>query len=529
MTATRILIVGGGTAGWLAAAYLTKALALSPAGAAQITLLESPEIGIIGVGEGAFPTIRATLKFLGIPEEEFLRETAATFKQGIRFVDWLHAPDGGMRHEYFHPFDAPMQSDLGSLAPYWLAKDPRTRGSFAEAVTIQSRVAAAGCAPKGPRDDPFDGPLAYAYHFDAVKLAALLARHAVAGGVERIADVVTRVDVSPDGRIAGVETRDHGVLDADLFIDCTGFHAELIGRALGEPVKSVRAHLFTDRAITAKVPYGGARATLPSFTGATAHEAGWIWDIGLAEARGVGCVYSSDHMDEARAAEILHGYLEVEPGSVATRTLAFEPGYRARQWIGNCVAIGLAGGFVEPLEATGIVMIETAVAMIAEMLPQGGAIDAPARRFNALMAARYDNVVTFLKLHYALSRRREPFWRDHADRASWPDTLIEQIDQWRFRPPGRFDFPLDTETFAYFNYQYVLYGMKDDAVLPAGRNRLPNADLAERQFARIRSLGEQAKLELLPNRELLEMLGDPQGSDLAVGSGRAHRRRPPSG
>lgn len=508
MTATRILIVGGGTAGWLTAAYLAKALALSPGGAAQITLLESPEIGIVGVGEGAFPTIRATLKFLGIREEEFLRETAATFKQGIRFVDWLHAPEGDTRHEYFHPFEAPLQSDLGSLAPYWLAQDPRTRGTFAEAVAIQSRVAAAGRGPKCVHDDPFDGPLAYAYHFDAVKLAALLARHAIAGGVERIADVVTRVDVAPDGRIAGVETRDHGLLAADLFIDCTGFRAELIGRALGEPIKSVRAHLFTDRAITAKVPYGRSRTTLPSFTGATAHEAGWIWDIGLAEARGVGCVYSSAHVDDSRAAEILHAYLGTEDGTVTTRTLAFEPGYRDRQWIGNCVAVGLAGGFLEPLEATGIVMIESAVAMIAEMLPQGGAIDAPARRFNALMRARYDNVVTFLKLHYGLSRRREPFWRDHADRTTWPDVLVEQVEQWRFRPPGRFDLTLDTETFAYFNYQYVLYGMNDDAVLPAGRNRLPNAELAERQFARIRSLGARAMLELLPNRELLEQLGD---------------------
>jgi tryptophan halogenase len=509
MTASRrILIVGGGTAGWLATAYLAKALANSPAGAAQITLLESPEVGIVGVGEGTFPTIRATLQFLGIDESEFLRETSATFKQGIRFVDWLHAPDGDTRHAYLHPFEAPTHSDLGSLAPYWLAQDPRTRDTFAEAVTIQSRVGAAGRGPKASRDDPFDGPLAYAYHFDAVKFAALLARHAIAGGVTHVSDRVTRVDVASDGRIAGVATRDHGVLDADLFIDCSGFRAELIGGALGEPLKSVRSHLFTDRALTAKLPYDRARSPLPSFTGASAHEAGWFWDIGLADAHGVGCVYSSAHIDDARAAEILHAYLGVEPGTVTTRLLEFEPGYRDRQWIGNCVAVGLAGGFLEPLEATGIVMIEAAVAMIAEMLPQGGPIDAPAARFNALMRARYDNVVTFLKLHYCLSRRREPFWRDNADRASWPARLGELIDQWRYRAPGRFDLTLDTETFAYFNYQYVLYGMNEDAALPSGLNRLANAEVADRQFARIRSLGDRAKLELLPNRELLESIGD---------------------
>ena len=502
----RIVIVGGGTAGWLTAAYLARALALGPGGAAEITLLESPEIGIVGVGEGTFPTIRATLKFLGIDEAEFLRETSATFKQGIRFDDWLHAPDGDKRHSYVHPFEAPFQTDIGSLAPYWLAQDAREREAFAEAVTIQSRVADAGLGPKGAGDGNFDGPLAYAFHFDAAKLAALLGRHAIAAGVIHIADAMTRVDVSPDGLIAGIDTQGHGKLEADLFIDCTGFRAELIGTALGQPLKSVRGQLFVDRAITAKLPYARVRAPLASYTLATAHEAGWIWDIGLADAHGVGCVYSSAHIDDDRAAEILHAYVGAQPGEFPTRTLSFEPGYRERQWIGNCVAVGLSAGFLEPLEATGIVMIEAAAAMIAEMLPLAGPIDAPAPRFNALMCARYDNVVTFLKLHYCLSRRREPFWRDNADRASWPQRLGDLIDQWRYRPPGRFDFSIDTETFAFFNYQYVLYGMDFGITLPTGRNHVANAEEAERQFSRIRLFGERAKQELPPHRELIEQM-----------------------
>ncbi|MFC3580485.1 tryptophan halogenase family protein [Sphingomonas hylomeconis] len=502
----RILIVGGGTAGWLTAAYLGKALGPG----ADITLLESPEIGVIGVGEGTFPTIRATLKFLGIDEAAFLRETSATFKQGIRFADWLHAPDGDRRHSYVHPFEAPFQTEFGSLVPYWLAQAPGTRAAFAEAVTIQARVADAGRAPKTAGDGNFDGPLAYAFHCDAVKLAGLLSRHAIAGGVAHVADVVTRVEVAPDGAIAGVQTRDHGRLEADLYIDCTGFRAELIGRALGEPIRSVRDQLFTDRAITAKLPYPRATAPLASYTLATAHEGGWIWDIGLADTHGVGCVYSSAHLDDERAAAILHDYLGVEPGAIDTRSLAFEPGYRARQWIGNCVAVGLAGGFLEPLEATGIVMIEAAAAMIAELLPPAGPVAAPARRFNALMAARYDTIVTFLKLHYALSRRREPFWRDNADPATWPAGLAELLDQWRYRPPGRFDFTLDTETFAFFNYQYVLYGMDFGTVVAAGRNAMPGVAGAERQFARIRSFGERAMQDLPPHRDLVERLrADP--------------------
>ena len=162
-----ILIVGGGTAGWLTAAYLARFLEVSDHSDIQITLLESPEIGIIGVGEGAFPTIRNTLKFLGVDETQFVRETQATFKQGIRFVDWAETPQGGRHSHYFHPFEAPFYTEGASLVPYWLLQDKATRPPFAEAVTIQNRVAEAKRAPKRPHEGDFSGPLNYAYHFDA--------------------------------------------------------------------------------------------------------------------------------------------------------------------------------------------------------------------------------------------------------------------------------------------------------------------------------------------------------------------------
>ncbi len=501
-----ILIVGGGTAGWLTAAYLAKFLSLHDNPQLEITLLESPEIGTIGVGEGAFPTIRTTLQFLGIDETHFIRATAATFKQGIRFDDWLHTPVDGCRHQYLHPFEAPFYTEGGSVVPYWLLQDAETRPPFAAAVTIQNRVAEAQRGPKRPTEEGFEGPLNYAYHFDAALLGQLLAERAVELGVRHVRDRLAEVAVGADGRISHVVTPGGDRLCADLFIDCSGFRAELIGGALGVPFTSAAGYLFTDRAIACKLPYARPDGPLQSLTIATAHPAGWTWDIGLAGARGIGTVYSSAHMTDDAAAAVLHAYAGDGVETVRTRLLPFAPGYRAQQWVGNCVAVGLAGGFLEPLESTGIVLIEAAVAMIAELFPHGGPIDAPAARFNALMTARYDAIINFLKLHYCLSRRDEPFWRDNRAADSIPGRLRELLEQWRYRPPNRFDFILDLESFAFFNYQYILYGMDFRTDLSAGRADLPDARVADALFRKIRSFGERATAELPTHRDLIAQI-----------------------
>ncbi|UAK25225.1 tryptophan halogenase family protein [Sphingomonas nostoxanthinifaciens] len=498
-----ILIVGGGTAGWLTAAYLARFLALGRNPHLDIAVLESPEIGTIGVGEGAFPTIRATLQFLGIDEARFVRATTATFKQGIRFNDWLHAPHDGGRHSYLHPFEAPLYADGAGLVPYWLLQDEATRPPFAEAVTIQNRVAEGRRGPKRLGEEAFGGPLSYAYHFDAHRLGEVLAERAVELGVRHIADTFDAVALTADGQIDHVATRAHGRLTADLFVDCTGLRAGLIGGALGEPLHSVREHLFVDRAVACKVPYARPDAPLESVTIATAHEAGWTWDIGLAGARGIGTVYSSMHLSDDRASDILQAYVgrdvPIEP-----RILSFEPGYRARSWIGNCVAVGLAAGFLEPLESTGLVLIEAAVAMIAELFPHNGPIDGPSARYNRLMSGRFETIVNFLKLHYCLSQRPESFWRDHADPTSIPPALAELLAQWRYRPPNRFDFTLDLESFAFFNYQYILYGMRFRTELARGRDEYPLGEEAERLFARIRAFGEHAVADLPLHRALID-------------------------
>jgi tryptophan halogenase len=499
-----IAIVGGGTAGWLTAAYLARFLAVSDHADIRITLLESPDIGIIGVGEGTFPTIRETLKFLGIDETRFVRETSATFKQGIRFVDWAETPRDGRHSHFFHPFEAPFYTEGTSLIPYWLLQDEASRPPFAEAVTIQNRDAEAQRAPKRPHEGDFSGPLNYAYHFDAAKLAIVLAERARELGVAHVQDQLEQVVLAEDGSIDHLVTQGHGTITADLYIDCTGFHAELIGKALGVPFKPVSPYLFADRAVTCKVPYERPDAPLESYTIATAHRAGWTWDIGLAGARGIGCVYSSAHMDDEEAERVLRSYAGDQ--DVVTRRIPFEAGWRERQWEKNCVAVGLAGGFLEPLESTGVVLIEAAIGMIAELFPHNGPVDAPARRFNSLIDARFANIVNFLKLHYCLSRRHEPFWRDNADPASIPERLGELLDQWRYRPPNRFDFILDLESFAFFNYQYILYGMGFRTDLGRVRSDFPNVGQAQRIFARIRNFSERAAQDLPAHRALIQQI-----------------------
>jgi flavin-dependent dehydrogenase len=501
-----ILVVGGGTAGWMAAAYLARYFNLPDNPNLEISLLEAPEIAPVGVGEGAFPTIRTTLQFLDIDEARFIRGASATFKQGIRFDDWLSAPAGGKHHSYFHPFEAPFYTEGASLVPYWLLQDERTRPPFAEAVTIQNRVAEARRGPKRPDEGAFAGPLNYAYHFDAGQLGRVLAERATQLGVRHIRDMLADVVLRRDGTIERVITREHGGLEADLFIDCSGFRAELIGRALGSPFKSARRYLFTDRAVACKIPYDRPDAPLESVTIAAAHPAGWTWDIGLAESRGIGTVYSSAHMSDAEAEQVLRTYVGTAADTIETRLLPFEPGYRERQWIGNCIAVGLSGGFLEPLESTGVVLIEAAVAMIAELFPHHGPLDAPAVRFNQLMAARYENIINFLKLHYCLSRREEPFWRDNVDPDSIPDRLKELLDQWRYRPPNRYDFLIDLESFAFFNYQYILYGMEFRTDLSAGRADFPDVRAAEKLFRRIQTFGERATADLPTHRALIEQI-----------------------
>jgi tryptophan 7-halogenase len=451
----RIVIVGGGTAGWLAACRIAARgdpAADAPLG---VTLIESPDIPTIGVGEGTWPTMRRTLERIGIAEADFLLACDGAFKQGSRFDGWLNGAPGD---SYYHPFTPPADGDPVRA---WM-RDGAER-SFAEAMSPQPQVCARDLAPRQRAMPDYAGSLNYAYHLDAGKLAALLARHATERlGVRHVRDTVTGVDMAEDGDIAAVRTRDNGAIAGDLFLDCTGHAALLMGERYGVPFLDRGDVLFNDRALAAQVPVAPDSA-IASQTTATAHAAGWIWDIGLPSRRGIGCVYSSEHMSDDAAEAQLHAYIAAAvPGAAVPgfRRLSFRSGHRERFWERNCLAIGLSAGFLEPLEASAIVLIELSLEALLDNFPAThDAMDVHAGRFNTLFRYRWDRIVEFLKLHYVLSERDEPYWRDHREAAGVPERLGALLRVWRDQPPSRWDLPAVDEVFPAASYQYILYGM----------------------------------------------------------------------
>ncbi|WP_310532775.1 tryptophan 7-halogenase [Novosphingobium sp.] len=451
----QVVIVGGGTAGWLSAALLA---ARHPQLA--ITLVEAPDIPTIGVGEGTWPTMRETLATIGISEYEFLRECDASFKQGSRFDGWL---DGSAGDSYLHPFTPPPSGDMRDLLAAWQASAPEC--CFAKAMTAQHAASARNLAPRQRAMPDYAGALNYGYHLDAGKFAALLARHATGRlGVRHVSAAVTGVVAGAGGDIAALELRGHEPLAGDLFIDCSGQAAILIGGYCGAAWVDRSDVSFNDRALAVQVPVAPDSA-VASQTNATAHEAGWLWDIALPSRRGIGCVYSSRHLSDDRAAQILGDYVGVhvpgvDPASLHPRKLAFATGHRDRFWAGNCLAVGLSAGFIEPLEASAIVLIELSIKALADNFPQSrAAMNIHGGRFNDLFRYRWDRIVEFLKLHYVLSRRTEPYWLAQRAPETIPARLAECLSLWRDQPPSTWDLPRIDEIFSAASQHYVLYGM----------------------------------------------------------------------
>ncbi len=507
MTGKRsLLVVGGGTAGWLTACRMAKVLGSNQPGGSEVTLVESPDIGTIGVGEGTFPTIKTILQLIGVSEARFLKACSATFKQGIRFVDWVRTPVNGEHSHYFHPFENPWGPNAPILTSYWLLQDKASRGPFAATVSFQQRVAEAMRAPKRGHEGDYKGPLQYAYHLDAMKFARLLTEVGAELGVRHIKGTIDEVGIGEDGAIAFVHSPEHGRLTADMYVDCTGQRAELIGKALKVPFKPVNDVLFTDRAVACQVPYDSEDQAIESYTVSTAHDAGWTWDIGLNARRGIGYVYSGSHTSDDQAEATLRNYVGPKAKDVSSRVIKFDAGYRETQWVRNCVAIGLSAGFFEPLESTGIVLIEIAAGMLAEFFAFDGPIDSGAERFNRLMKMRCENITNFIKLHYCTTRRQEPFWRDNAAAASIPEALKAMLELWKHRPPSRFDFMSDIESFSYFSYQFILYGMEFETRFDAARHSFPDPEPAEAVFRRIRDYGEQAVRDLPAHRALVDQV-----------------------
>ncbi|MEX1827288.1 tryptophan halogenase family protein [Luteibacter sp. CQ10] len=523
----KVLVVGGGTAGWLVACYLAKAVNAVDPRSVQVHLVESPDIGLLGVGEATFPSIRGTLAAIGLDERRFLVGATATYKQGILYRHWVRPSGSPGADHFFHPFNAPSQRPGGpDLLPYWLLGAAPPGMLFADAVSMQSTVVDHFRAPKRRKDGDYQGPMNHAFHFDAACFARVLAEHGqeVLGVVRHVA-TVERAERDERGGIARVVTKEEGELTADLYVDCTGLRGLLLGNVMQSPFRSRADVLFADRAVAMQVPYDTPDAPIPSYTISTAQEAGWIWDIGLQRRRGVGYVYSSRHTTDDNAEAVFRRYLGKAGEGGKAMHIRFETGYRPEHWRQNCVAVGLAGGFVEPLESTGIALIELASYLLTHLLP-GDTDDmaGAARHFNEMMAARYDRIIDFIKMHYCLSQRRDSaFWVDNRDIAGIPSTLQDKLTKWKHRPPHRLDFVTDLEMFMPCSWQYILYGMEFRTDLAPMRSAYPHMDAARDEFAMIQRAAGRALGDLPDHRMLVEQLCSEYAASSRGRASAAHR------
>ncbi len=459
-----IVIVGGGTAGWLSAAFLSQQLPQTSGRSVKITLVEASDIPTIGVGEATTPSLRQTLAACGIHEIELLLNCDATFKHGIKFTQWRRGPNEDPGEHYFHPFGDPIEVAGQSVVRQWGQLPVEERGEFADVFSVQSEMAQSGRAPKHAKDAPYDGALSYAYHLDAGKLAQFLKERFRKLGVNHIIGTVEGInfkqtDENTKTDIQSVSLADGRTISGDLFLDCTGFAARLINHDKTNHFHDKTDILFVDRAVTTRIPHDGI-PSINGYTTSTAQDAGWIWDINLQSRLGVGYVYSSRYTDDETALETLARYLGKPATSLEARKLSMRIGYHQQQWRGNCVAIGLSSGFLEPLESTGIYLAEMVNWALAEFIPRYMSGHNPQTQYNDAIAHHYENIVDFLKLHYCTTGRTDtPFWVDNTDPDTVPETLKAKLSAWKADCPSVYDFDRRIQCFSAPNYQFVLYGM----------------------------------------------------------------------
>ena len=453
-------MVGGGSAGWMSATYLDRVLNRGPTKQVQISLVESADIGIIGVGEATLPTLRRFLSFIDVDEREFMRGTNASFKNAIKHVNWRLDPSVQPTH-YYHPFGSVHMSHGLPIIYYWLAR--RRAGhpeDYAYTCGVGASLSDEGRSPKQYDSKSYEGLIPYAYHLDAVLLGRFLREVAVTRGVRHVTDNVVDVLRDEEGFIAAVRTESHGDLAGDLFIDCTGFRGLLINQTLEVPFVSYSDVLFCDRAVALQVPFAPEQKDFNSFTTSTAMSGGWIWEIHLQERRGTGYVYSSQHISSDAAEAELREYLGASAEGRDARHLKMRVGRNSRLWEKNCVAVGLSGGFIEPLESTGIFLIEAGLEELVRYFPRRDFAPPLTARYNDVMGKLFDEVRDFIVLHYRLTRREDTaFWRENKYNAAISDELARNIELWRYRAPADRDLSSPLKLYGAPAYLHIVAGL----------------------------------------------------------------------
>jgi tryptophan 6-halogenase len=469
--ARRVVIVGGGSSGWMTAAYLSKALSN-----VDITLVESPVVPIIGVGEATFSTVKLFFDFLELEESDWMPACNASYKLGIKFVDWKG--DGG---HFYHPFQRYEVVDGYNLGEWWLQVKQHEE-AFDEACFLTPALCEARRSPRFLDGTVFDDKVRdrfarpasdgnrslahhrvqypFAYHFDAALLARFMRDYAAARGVRQLLDNVDDVVLAEDGSIAAVQTHRHGALAGDLFVDCTGFRGLLIHQALGEPFVPFGGELLCDRAVALRVPLDDrAQRSMEPFTTARAMPAGWIWTIPLYGRIGTGYVYSSAFLAAEEAERQLRAQIGPRARDLEANHIRIRVGRSRNSWVKNCVAIGLSSGFVEPLESTGIFFIQHGIEELVRHFPADHAEPEAVRSYNRHVAGCIDGVRDFLVLHYwAAARADTDFWRATKEIAL-PEALAERVLLWAKRLPDERNINPHFHGFEAYSYSVMLLGL----------------------------------------------------------------------
>lgn len=460
----KIVIVGGGTSGWMSAIFLSSFLGAINNNDQKISiiLIESPKINRLGVGESTVPSLKSTMSYLNVSEEEWMQECNATFKLGIKFENWKYPNKIDSNDFFWHPFED-IQSIHGlGLEHFWLK---RKMLKDEEPLAYACAVAPSLCdEKKSPKTHDGKSTLAsygYAYHLDSVLFSDYLEKLSIERGIVHVIDHVKEVSLSEDGYINFLSTENNGDINGDLFIDCTGFQRLLIQKALSETFISFSDCLICDSAIALQIPHNSTgRKRINPFTTSTALKSGWKWDIPLRDRRGVGYVFSRQFTSWDKAETELRDLLGLQNQDVAVKHIKFEPGRMNNSWVKNCVAIGGSNGFVEPLEATGIYLVEAALKSLIDYFPDKSFEPKKTAKYNSVMATLYSSIRDFITLHYCLTEREDTaFWSQNKHGLTIPDTLMSRLDAWSRFLPGANDLDAGLLLFNEKSYLYILAGM----------------------------------------------------------------------
>lgn len=511
-----VVILGGGTAGWMTASYLGKALGPS----VRVTVLESPAIPKIGVGEATVPNLHRTFfQFLGLDEEEWMRECNASFKMGVRFINWrTEGPSqatardlNGRPDQFDHLFGLLPNHEQLPLSHYWtykrhlgLTDEPYDYACYREPPVLDAKLA--------PRAHDGSKWTNYAWHFDAHLVADFLRRFATKRmGVEHIEDEMTEVLFDQRGYVTGLRTKSGRVVEGDFFVDCSGFRGLLINQAMSEPFLDMSDHLVNDRAVATSIPHDDAQHGVEPYTSAIAMKSGWAWKIPMLGRFGTGYVYSSQFTTQDEATEDFCQMWGLDPSEQPLNQVRFRVGRNRRAWVKNVASVGLASCFLEPLESSGIYFITAAIYQLAKHFPDKNFDPILVDRFNREIEIMFDDTRDFIQAHFCLSPRSDSaFWRANKELELAPD-IREKIAM--YRAGMAVNMPVTDEDTYYDNFDaefhnfwtnssyYCIFAGLDflpEHALPALTYRPDAESRAEPVFDRIKAR-QRELLETLPS------------------------------